>query len=95
MSDRNAYIKKMQAKLDEWNADIAKLEAKADGAEADMKIKYNQKVDVLKKHREKATTKLMEVRNASEEAWDDIKAGMENARDSIDNAVKSALSKFK
>ena len=60
MSDRTAYIKKMKAKLDEWNADIAKLEAKADGAEADMKIKYNEKIDALKEQREEAAAKLME-----------------------------------
>ena len=95
MSDRDAYIQKMKAKLDEWTADIAKLEAKADGAEADMKIKYNEKIDALKEQREEAAAKLMEVRNASEEAWEDIKVGLENAWDSMGNAVKSALSKFK
>jgi len=95
MSDRNAYINKMKAKLDEWNADIAKLEAKADGAEADMKIMYNEKIDALKEQRENAAAKLMEIRNASEGGWEDIKAGLENAWDSLGNAVKSALSKFK
>lgn len=92
MSDRDLYIKKMKAKLDEWNADIAKLEAKADGAEADMKIKYNEKITVLKGQREEAAAKLMELRNASEDAWEEIKAGLENAWDSLDKAVKSALS---
>ena len=95
MSDRDAYIKKMKAKLDEWNADIAKLEAKADGAVADMKIDYNEKIDALKEQREEAKVKLGELQNASEEAWKDLKAGMENSWNSLGEAVKSALSKFK
>ena len=95
MSSRDAYIQKMKAKLDEWNADIAQLEAKADGAEADMKMKYNEKIDALKKQREEAAAKLVELRNASEDAWEDIKVGLESAWDSLGSAMKSALSKFK
>ncbi len=95
MSNRDAYIKKMKAKLDEWNADIAKIEAKAESAEADMKIKYHQKIDELKQQRQEATAKLVELQGSSDEAWGDIKAGLESAWDSLGNAVKSALSRFK
>jgi len=38
--DRDAYIEKMKAKIDEWNAEISKQEAKARAAQADMKLKY-------------------------------------------------------
>ena len=95
MSKRDAYIKKMKAKLDEWNADIAKIEAKAESAEADMKIKYHQKIDELKQQREEATTKLDELQNSGDEAWEDIKAGLESTWDSLGNAVNSAFSRFK
>ena len=95
MTNREAYIKKMKAKLDEWNADIAKIEAKAESAEADLKIKYNQKIDELKQQREKATTQLHELQNSGDEAWEDIKAGLDKAWDSLGNAVNSALSRFK
>ena len=95
MSNRDAYIKKMKAKLDEWNADIAIIEAKAESAGADMKIKYHQKIDELKQQRQEATTKLVELQNSSDEAWGDIKAGLEKAWDSFGNAVNSALSRFK
>lgn len=95
MSNRDAYIKKMKAKLDGWNADIAKIEAKAESAEADMEIKYNQKIDELKQQREKATAQLDELQNSGDEAWEDIKAGLDNAWESLGNAVNSALSRFK
>jgi uncharacterized coiled-coil DUF342 family protein len=95
MSNRDAYIKKMKAKLDEWNADIAKIEAKAESAQADMEIQYNQKIDELKQQREKATAQLDELQNSRDEAWEDIKAGLDNAWESLGNAVNSALSRFK
>ena len=34
---RDAYVQKLKAQLDEWNADINKLEAKSDQAEAGRK----------------------------------------------------------
>lgn len=94
MSDRDAYVKKMKAKLDEWNADIAKLEAKADGAEADAKIKYNKHIDELQKQRKEAAAKLEELKNSGDDAWEDIKTGLESSWNSLGNAVKSALSRF-
>ncbi len=32
MTDKDAYVQKLHAKLDEWNAEIDKLKAKADKA---------------------------------------------------------------
>jgi len=32
MADKDAYVQKLHAKLDEWNAEIDKLKAKADKA---------------------------------------------------------------
>ena len=95
MSNREAYVKKMKAKLDEWDADIAKIEAKAEYAEANMKIKYNEKIDELKQQRKEATSKLHELQSAGDEAWEDIKTGLDSAWDSLGKAVSSALSRFK
>ena len=40
MTDKDAYVQKLHAKLDEWNAEIDKLKAKADKAEADSRVEY-------------------------------------------------------
>ena len=39
---RDAYVQKLKAKMDEWNAEIDKLAAKADQADAETKIKYHK-----------------------------------------------------
>ena len=48
MSERDAYVEKMKAKLDEWNAEIDRLEAKARGAEADARLRYNKQIESLR-----------------------------------------------
>jgi len=59
MVDRDAYVKKMQAKLDDWNAEIDQLSAKADAAQADAKLEYDKQIETLKKQREEALQRAM------------------------------------
>ena len=44
---------------------------------------------------ESATNKLAELKDAGDEAWEDLKAGIESAWDSLGSALKSAYSRFK
>ena len=94
MADKDAYVQKLHAKLDEWNAEIDKLKVKADKAEADSRAEYKQQVENLQNKREDAEKKLREIREASEGAWEDLKTGVQGAWDSMEAALKSARSKF-
>lgn len=58
MSNQDAYVKKIKAKLDEWNADISKLEAKAKGAQADLEIDYKDKISSLKQQKKEVSEKV-------------------------------------
>ncbi|MEX0958510.1 MAG: hypothetical protein WDZ63_04430 [Burkholderiales bacterium] len=95
MSDRDAYIEKVKAKIDQWNADIDKLQAKAKEVDADARIKYDEQIAELKKQRDEAEAKMKEARAASEEAWADLRAGFESAWDSVSNAFSTAMKRFK
>mgnify|MGYP000314631334 CR=1 FL=1 len=95
MSNRDAYIEKMKARIDEWNADIAKLEARARQAEADMKIKYEEQLETMRQQREHAREKMHEIQHASEEAWESLRHGMESAWDSMTKAFRDAADRFK
>ena len=95
MSMKEAYEKKLQAQLDEWNTEIDKLKAKADKAEADAQLEYYKQIKELRSMQEEANSKLAELKEASDDAWEDLKAGMDSAWDSLGNALKSAASKFK
>jgi uncharacterized coiled-coil DUF342 family protein len=95
MVDKDADVQKMQAKLDEWNAEIDKLKAKAAQAEADSRVEYQKQIQNLQEKRQGAEKKLAEVRQAGESAWQDLKAGAQSAWDAMEDAIKSARSRFK
>lgn len=95
MSTRDEYIRKMQAKLEEWNADIDALAAKAGEVSADLKIEYAEQIELLKVKQALALQKIEEVQKSGESAWKDLKSGIELAWTAIGEAVDSAKSRFK
>ncbi|GHC23508.1 MULTISPECIES: coiled coil domain-containing protein [Aidingimonas] len=95
MSNREAYEQKLQAKLDEWQAEIDKLRARAKSNEADARIEREEEADRLEAKREEVRQKLDELRNSSDDAWDDIKDGAERAWDSLSASFEKARSRFK
>lgn len=95
MSKRDVYIQKLHAKIDEWNSDIEKLAAKAQQAEADARIEYQEQIAALKRQRRDVENKLADLKQSGEGAWEDLRAGLDLAFDSMSEAVKSAMSRFK
>jgi len=95
MEDKDAYIQKLHARLDEWNAEIDKLKAKADKAEAESRIEFQKQIENLRQRRQEAEKKVDEVRAAGEGAWEDLKSGVQLAWDAMEQAIKSARTRFK
>jgi len=98
METKDSYLKKMKAELDDlnykWNIERNKIEAKAQHAKVEVKKKYEEKLKTLQKKREKMNQKLDQIDVASEDAWRDIKEGVDNARQSLNEAIKKARSHF-
>ena len=95
MTDKDVYVQKLHAKLDEWNAEIDRLKAKAKMAEAESRLEYQKEIEKLEKSRAETDEKLADLRQAGEGAWEDLKSGVQSAWNSMEDAVKSAQSKFK
>lgn len=95
MNMKEDYQNKLQAELDEWNTVIDELKAKADKAGADVQLEYHKQIKELRSMQETANNKLTELNEASGDVWEDMKAGVHSARDSLGNALKSATTKFK
>ena len=90
MSDRSAYVDKLKARLDQWDAETDKLTAKAAEATADARIRLDHAIEDLKTHHKEAAQKAKEARDASDEAWEDLKDGFEAAMHKLSGAFKSA-----
>jgi len=95
MSSRDEYVRKMQAKLEQWNAEIDTLTAKAGEVKADVRNEYNEQIESLKSKQAAARQKIEEVQQAGEGAWGDLKSGIELAWTAMGEAVDSARSRFK
>ncbi len=92
---RKAYEEKLDAQLKEWNAQITLLRAKAANAKADAKIDYYKSIEVLEHKQGEAKAKLQELKTAGDEAWEDVKAGLEKAWAEVKTAYHEVTSKFK
>ena len=95
MNSREEYIRKMQAKLEEWNAEIDTLSIKAGKVTADVKNEYNEQIESLKAKQVVARKKIEEIQQAGDSAWGDLKSGIELAWTAMGEAIDSAKSRFK
>lgn len=95
MSKKELYKQKMQAQLDEWEAEVDRFKAKASGASANVQLELNKEINAMKGKIEQGKTKLAEIADASEDSWESIKEGVDSAWDSLRAAVSDAKSKFK
>ena len=91
MTTRNEYVEQLKANLEQWNTELTKWEDKAKVAQKDMRIDYEMQLETLRKHREEATAKLMELQASGGDAWKDLVAGADSAwaamRESYDKAI--------
>lgn len=92
---RKAYERKLDAQLNDLNAQIELLRKKADKAKVEAKIDYYKAIETMQKKQKDATAKLQELKTAGDEAWDDIKAGAEKAWAEVKTAYHDASSRFK
>lgn len=93
MKERDLYIQKLEAQINEWQADIDKLKAKLAGASVGTKLEINQHITSMESNLEEAKSKLDELRKASDDSWEMIKADVEKSWDSIKSAFQDAYTK--
>ena len=95
MSKRDAYVEKMKAQLDQWNAELDRLEARRAEAEADTRLEIERQLASLRSQRDETRTKLRELESASDAAFDDLRRGVDHAWDSMSQAFREAMSRFR
>lgn len=91
---RDAYLQKLKAKMDEWNAEIDKLKAKADQAKAGSKIEYHKQLEDLREKRRDVRERIVAMEQAGEEAWEDLKQGLETSWEILKSSFSKAKARF-
>jgi nucleotide-binding universal stress UspA family protein len=91
---RKAYVEKMEVQLKEWGIQIDVLKAKAEKSKAEVKIKYLEQVEELRKKQKTARQRLRELKGSGEEAWGEFKVGLDKALEDLEEAFDRSKSKF-
>lgn len=94
MSNKEAYKEKIRAQLDEWKAEADKLRARIKKKQADGKIDSSKYLDELKVKQQEARAKLKQLEDSGEDAWEDIKSGLEKATAELKESYQKVRAKF-
>ena len=68
---------------------------RAEEAEEEIETEFHQQIEALRSKRDEAHQQLYELEQASENAWEDMKLGIEMAVDDVSEALNTAISRFK
>ncbi len=95
MDKREQYIRKLDAKLREWNAELEKIAARIDQAGAERRIELQKKYEQVKAQRDDVRSRMDKLKNSTGEAWQEIKSGLEAAWKKLDESFQEARKTFK
>jgi nucleotide-binding universal stress UspA family protein len=91
---KKIYVEKIEDQLKDWSNQIDILRAKAEKSKAEVKIKYLEQVEELRKRQKTARQRLRELKGSGEEAWGDLKVGLDKALEDLKEAFDRSKSKF-
>lgn len=95
MSTKEAFKQKIEAELELAQAKLAEFKAQAKSSAADARIKNAKQVDELEQKINATKGKLKELGEASDDAWEQLKVGVESAWSALSIAIRNAAAKFK
>ena|SRR5665647_1940032 len=94
MSTKDAYRQKIESELELVEARFAEFKARGKGLTADARIKHAKLVEDLEQKRADTKTKLKELGEAKEDAWEGMKEGVESTWGKLQAALKDTVIMF-
>jgi hypothetical protein len=93
MDNKRFYIEKIAYRLEELEREIVNLEKLADKAIEEVKAEYHKQIKDLFLKKEELRNKVAKIREASGNAWEDMKAGTELSWEVFHDTVKRGKNK--
>jgi len=88
--NRDEYVQKLKAQLDQWNAQMAKWQAMSE----DVKNKYLQQLDEVQVRRDEVLAELQRLQGASAGAWSEMMRGADGVLKEMREAFERARKAF-
>jgi hypothetical protein len=95
MDKRTEYVEKLSAQMVEWDTQIELLKDKAESAAPESKSDYSNAIAALQLKRDEAALRLQGISAASDDEWEDLKTGTENAWGEVRTILHDAIMKIK
>ena len=95
MDNRDEYVEKLKAQLDQWNSQLAAWDAATRNATADAKIELQKQVGIVKSRADDMVYRMELLKGASADAWQEIARGADEARKTMQEAFEKARVRFK
>jgi len=95
MDKKTEYVEKLSAQMVEWDNQIDLLKDKVESATGGMKAEYCEEIEALLRKRKEAEVKLQGISAASDDTWEELKAGTENVWAEVSNSLHEAIMKIK
>jgi hypothetical protein len=91
---KEIYRQKAQARFDQMNAQIQELLARFNETKAEAKLKINNQFEDLTNQQETVEQKMEQVKDAGEDAWEDMRSGLDTAMNELETSFNEAAHKL-
>ena len=88
------YKEKAQARYDRFNAKIDEFVARFNETKADAKLEMKNQFEDLTNQRRTVADKLDRMRNAGEDAWQEMRSGVDDALDDLERTYQKTTQKL-
>jgi DNA repair exonuclease SbcCD ATPase subunit len=89
-----AFREQTETRLTEYKKEIDQMQAKAEKLGGDAKAKAGQQLTALRQKREEVSEKLKELSSSGENAWEQLKTGIDVAMEDLGSTNKKAAAEF-
>ena len=79
MTDRDQYVEKLKAQLDEWNAQIKTWEGRSAEVQTEARAEWEKQLDAFRRQRDQGLEQMRQIQAASIDAWHQWVRGADDA----------------
>ena len=94
MDTREEYQKRVESELQTSGTQIEAWSAKAEQSEGEVRIEYEQQLDVLRNIQSRAEAGLQELKEAGEDNWEKARPRMDGVLSELRNAILNLSPRF-
>ncbi len=94
MNDKELYLQKIEAEINEWKAQIELFKAKSISATADVKVSINHNIKIFEEKIEEGKAKLVELSKSTESTFESMKKIFETKWNIIKTAIADTTKKL-